>query len=275
LKFGVITLVGNTNNIGVFREMAETVHYGLLSLGHDSVLTRQWLQDRRLILFGMTSIPLLGVVPPAGTILYNLEQVFPGSPFFTPTTVPILRQYPVLDYSRQNIGRLAKMGVQARWLPIGYVPELTRISPASTQDIDVLFYGSLSARRKAVLEEIRGRGLRVETVPVGTYGTMRDAIISRSKVVINVHSDPGMDVFESVRVSYLLANKKAVVSERGDGHEDFADAVLFADYGELADRCAALVHDDDARADLSQRGFKVMAARSEGDYLRAALAGFL
>jgi Zn-dependent alcohol dehydrogenase len=66
-------------------------------------------------------------------------------------------------------------------------------------------------------------------------------------------------------------SEKVVVSERGDGHEDFANAVAFADYDDLADRCAALVKDDEARRQLGQRGFEVMAGRSESEYLKAAL----
>jgi len=264
LKFGVIT-----RGVPAFQEVAEALHYGLLSLGHDSVITKRWLTDRRLIFFGSFSIPLLGVMPPPGTILYNLEQVFHGSQFITPTTVSIFRQYPLLDYNQRNIARLVRMGVPApRYLPIGYVPELTRIEAAPEEDIDVLFYGSVDDRRQAVLDALRARGLRVE-VAFGVFGRARDRFIARSKVVLNLHGIS--DVFEVVRVSYPLANRKAVVSERGDGHEDFADAVAFAEYDELVDRCAALVADKDARTKLAARGFAVMSSRSESEYLKTAL----
>jgi hypothetical protein len=264
MKFGIVT-----RGVLAFQEVAETVHYGLLSLGHDCVITKRWPSDRRLILFGSFSIPLLGVMPPTGTILYNLEQVFHGSQFITPTIVSIFRQYPMLDYNKRNIERLVKMGVTApRYLPIGYVPELTRIEAASEEDIDVLFYGSMDDRRQAVLDALRARGLRVEA-PFGVFGRARDALIARSKVVLNVHGIS--DTFESVRVSYPLANKKAVVSERGDGHEEFVGAVAFADYDGLVDRCAALAADAEARRELGRRGFEVMSSRSESEYLKAAL----
>jgi hypothetical protein len=269
VKFGIITL-GAAGERSAFQELAETVHYGLLSLGHDSILTKRWLTDRRLILFGTTSIPMLGVTLPPGTILYHLEHVHHGSAFITPTTIAILRQYPVVDFSRRNVELFSRMGVRARWLPVGYVPELTRIQPASEQDVDVLFYGTVTDRRQTVLETLRARGLRVEAVG-GVYGTARDAWIARSKVVLNVHGREENSVFESVRVFYPLANRKAVVSERGDGYEDFADGVAFAEYGELADRCVEIVKDDRAREQLEQRGFAVMSKRSEGEYLRAAL----
>jgi hypothetical protein len=269
VKFGVIAL-GSAAERSALQEIAETVHYGLLSLGHDCVLTRRWLSDRRLVLLGTTSIPLLGVTPPPGTILYHLEHVHPGSPFVTPKMVAILRQYPVCDFSQSNVERFAKLGVRARWLPVGYVPELTRIAPAPEEDVDVLFYGTMTDRRRVVLDGIAARGLRVQ-VCSGLYGPARDALIARSKVVVNIHGMDQNTVFESVRVFYPLANKRAVVSERGDGHEGFAGAVAFAEYGELADRCADLVADERARAALAQRGFEVVSARSEGEHLRAAL----
>ena len=116
---------------------------------------------------------------------------------------------------------------------------------------------------------MRDLGLRVEAL-VGAHGRPRDTWIARSKVVLNMHFGEGF-VFESVRVSYLLANKKAVVSERGDGHEDFTDAVAFAEYDELADKCATFARDNEARRKLGQRGFEIMSGRSESEYLKAAL----
>ena len=263
MRFGVLTLGGAYNG---FLEVAETIHYGLVSLGHDCVLTKRWTADRRIIVLGPNYIPLLGVMPPAGTILYNLEQVYEGSEFFTPTTVAIFRQYPVLDYNRRNIERLAQMRVRARLLPIGYVPELTRIEPVREEDVDVLFYGLLTDRRRAAIDALRARGLHVETLN-GVFGRARDAWIARSKVVLNLLSTS--DIFQSVRVAYLLANRRAVVSERGYGHDDFLDAVEFADYDKLADRCVELVRDDEARKRLAARGFEVMSGRSEREYLKA------
>ena len=98
------------------------------------------------------------------------------------------------------------------YVPIGYVPELTRIAPAP-EDIDVLFYGALSERRYAVLRDLHDRGLRVKWL-LGAFGASRDAWIARSKIVINVHYWEAK-IFEIARVSYLLANRRAVVSERG------------------------------------------------------------
>ena len=45
----------------------------------------------------------------------------------------------------------------------------------------------------------------------GVYGAERDRLIARSRLVLNVHYFP-THIFEMIRVSYLLANRTAVVA---------------------------------------------------------------
>ncbi len=76
---------------------------------------------------------------------------------------------------------------------------------------------------------------RIET---RTHGRARDELISRAKVVLNVHFYPTA-IFEIVRVSYLLANRKAVVGECGPSTEidtDIREAIAPANYDRLCDR---------------------------------------
>ncbi len=57
-------------------------------------------------------------------------------------------------------------------MPVGYVPELTRIAAAPAEDIDILFYGSMNERRNNVISQLRQAGLNAHTV-FGTYGPAR------------------------------------------------------------------------------------------------------
>lgn len=139
----------------------------------------------------------------------------------------------------------------------------------------MLFYGTLDVRRKAVLDRLRARGLRVESL-FGVYGVRRDAWIARAKVVINMHQDAYMQtrVFEIVRLSYLLGNKRAVVSERGVGlaeDRDLESGIAFADYGELVDRCVDLVGNESARRELGEPGYQAFSARDQAAAVRRAL----
>jgi hypothetical protein len=257
-----------------FREVAEALHHALLALGHDSVLTNHFDHDeRRTIVLGSNIVAGYGLEPPKSPILYNLEQVYDDSPWTTPALLDLFRRYPVWDYSQANIELLAAQQVpRLTHVPIGYVPELTRIVPA-VEDVDVLFYGSDSVRRRAVLDELRARGLRVAWL-FGVYGAVRDAWIARSKIVINMHQYEAK-VFEIARVSYLLANRRVVVSEHG-AHpaedRDLEPGVAFAAYDELVDRCVELVNDEPARCDLGERGYQAISARSQATILHRALS---
>jgi hypothetical protein len=242
-------------------------------LGHDAIVTtRADLPDRQTIVLGPNLLARFSMPLAPGAILYNLEQAGPG-PWFEPAVMALFRRMPVWDYGERNAANLAAMGVpQPRVVPIGWVPELERIVPAASPDIDVLFYGSWNERRAHVFDELRRAGARVEAV-YGVYGAERDALIARSRVVLNVHFFEAK-VFEIVRISYLLANGCAVVSERGAAPEDeapFEEAVAFADYDGLARACLDLLERPAERARLSEAGRRIMRSRPETGFLKEAL----
>jgi hypothetical protein len=260
-----------------FTEIVETLFYGLKGLGYDvSRETNRMVPGARAVLVGAHLLPAGQMERvPAGTVIYNLEQVNPDSPVWSPAYVKLLARSEVWDYSRRNIDGLAALGAGgARHVPVGYVPELTRIVPLDREDIDVLFYGCLNDRRTQVIKEAGDLGLNVKAV-FGVYGENRDALIARSKVVLNLHYYDSK-IFEIVRVSYLLANSKAVVSEYHAGTEiegDLTDAVRLASYGELARACRELAADDKGRRKLASRGFERITARNEVNILRGILCG--
>lgn len=264
-------------HVAAFSEVIETVVWGLRSLGAEVTfaVNRLCVPGPTPILFGANLLQPheVDLLPPE-TIIYNLEQVSESSPWCTPHYLSALHRCRVWDYSPRNISALARTGIaNLVHVPIGYVPQLTRIQPAAVEDIDVLFYGSINERRSKVITQLRHLGLNAHAV-FGVYGQARDELISRSKLVINVHYYE-TSIFELVRVSYLLANRKAVVAERRAGTEivpELMGAVKFSSYDQLAAACAELAHDDNARRNLSERGFRIMSHRHEANYLSSAIA---
>lgn len=259
-----------------FAEVAETIHHGLLLLGHDSVLTTEGaLRGRRHIVLGsnLLSHHTLPLAPDA--ILYNLEQVDSESNWLDARLLDSFRRHIVWDYNPQNAAAMRDLGVDvAQVVPIGYVPQLTRIQRQAEPDIDVLFFGSVNERRKKVLAEMQAAGLRV-AAGFGLYGVQRDAAIGRAKLVLNVHFYEAK-VLEMVRISYLLANRCAVLSEpSADPAEDdaLAGGVAFAEYGKLVERARELVAAPGQRQRLAARGFDIMRGREITGYLGGALAG--
>jgi hypothetical protein len=268
-----VTILRQPGNIHseCFRELAETVNAGLNALGHDSLISEELsVPGRRSIVFGSNLIANLDapVAFPVGSILYNLEQVYDGSPWLTADLIAAFRSHTVWDYSHANIAALARHGVTARHVPVGYVPAMSRITPSPAPDIDVLFIGSLAERRLGVLRALERQGARVVAI-YGSYGPERDSVIARAKIVLNIHFHPAK-VFEIVRVSYLLANRCFVVSETGSdaGIENaFAGGVAFADYDRLVDTCLAYLRDPVGRRQVAARGFAIMSSLGEADFL--------
>jgi hypothetical protein len=243
-----------------FSELAESLHHALLALGHDSVLsTRTDNRRRRHIVFGANLLVKRPQPLHEDSILYNLEQLGPDSPWDTPAYRELLSRYRVWDYAQSNIRRLAENGIAAEHLPVGWMPQLKRI-PERGRDLDVLFYGVVNQRRADVLDALVARGLRLHVL-TDVYGRERDAWIARSRVVLNLHHYPA-NLFEVVRVSYLLGNGVCVLSERGDDAEleqPYQGAVAFADYADLPDACLALVRDPTRQAQLRQSAVEAMA----------------
>jgi hypothetical protein len=260
------------SHAAALREPAETVFHGLRALGHEVTIEAApvptEIPGARPIIFGAHLLP--NFVPlPSNAIIYNLEQIgAKESPFVTPDYIRRLRDHEVWDYHAENIAALALHGITARLVPVGYVSELERIPAAEVEDIDVLFYGSVNDRRRLILTSLESRGVRVVGL-FDAYGEDRDDQIARAKIVINVHFYP-TQLFEIVRVSYLLTNRKCVVSE-APVPADLAEGVASTTYANIVDMCRFLLDDDLARKSIAAKGHAIMQARPEAEYLRQAL----
>jgi len=257
-----------------FDEVAIGLHAAFRALGLDAdvVHDSSRLGDVTIVL-GCNL--LKGVAPPPPDkrlILFNLEQITPNSPWLTQDYLALLGRYPVWDYSQGNITELAKMGVRAAHCGIGYAPELMRITSAP-EDIDVLFVGSVNERRLIVLKQLAERGINVDA-RFNLYGGERDAFVARAKIILNVHFYDAR-LFEIVRVSYLLANKKCVVSETGSDtafEKQFESGVAFAPYAALAETCMRLLQNPTEREAVAVAGFNRFKAMPQTEYLKRALA---
>lgn len=250
--------------LGTFDEVAETVRSGLKTLAAASYP----LPDRTIVL-GAHSLPWTRQIDDR-LILYNFEQR--ESPTLTASAIDMFRRHELWDYSASNIAWFLAQGIHAKHVPIGYAPELTRITKAAAPDIDVLFYGLVNRRRRQVLDGLRAAGLVVHE-SVDSYGAARDALIARSKIVLNMHFyDAG--IFEMVRCSYLFANEICVVSETSvDVPSPLARALPFATYEQLVPTCVALARDPAEAAAWAARAHQVFRAFDEADILRKAIDG--
>lgn len=178
------------------------------------------------------------------------------------------------DYSERNFDRLQEWGAKTpKLLRLGFHPKLARIQKAEVQDIDVLFYGALGARRRQVIEGLKARNCNVKAV-FGVYAAERDALISRAKLVLNLHHYQSQ-IFEIVRVFYLMSNAKAVVSEVGENTSIdgcYLKGVFPAAYDSLVDACVDMVSDDSRRKALEAKSLESIRMLPQREFMRQVLA---
>lgn len=263
-----------------FTDMAELVQVGLSALGYTVTRSEnRWDTAAVNIIFGAHHLVRQtggwSVTLPPRTIIYNLEPLIEGSPWTTRALATAFAQVPVWDYSIRNAVYRQQHHWFGSWytVPVGYMPQWTRIVRQSEPDIDVLFYGSLSLRRRRAIEALQIAGIHIRTL-FGVYGADRDSWISRSRVVLNLHQATEYP-FESVRVGYVLANRCTVVSE-GTPDKDLDAArwqtgIAWTRYHNVVETCRTWLADHVGRTALADRGWQVIQRYPETDYLAAVL----
>lgn len=257
-----------------FDEVATALVEGLGAIGHDAIASdHTGHPQRRCVLLAPQLLQYWAQPVPADAILYNLEQVDRSSSWISPELLDRFRRHELWDYSERNLAALARDHAltHTKLLPIGHSPGLERIAESTVEDVDVLFYGSPNDRRIEVLEQLERCGARVMPL-FGVYGVERDAWIARSRIVLNMHFYAAQ-IFEQVRVAYLLANRRFVVSESGDveGEAPWRGGLVFAAYPELVGTCLAYLDRPQDREQIRRRGWELMRARPQHRFLRDVL----
>lgn len=261
---------GNPHADGL-REAAETLFYGATTLGHDVRYEVNVLDQKRInIVIGwhlLAPATLHRYVLGHRVVLYNLEQLVATG--LADRFAAASWSCDLWDYSQQNVDAIAACDARQppTLLPLGYAPEMASIKHGEPMT-DVLFYGSVNARRNAILDGLRARGLSVEHL-YGVYGAKRDAAIATSAVVLNMHNYDSQ-IFEVVRCSHLWTNRACVVSEC-NGDTAYPGAARFVPYDGLVDACVSLVRDPVERARQAQAGFDIWSRVHMAEHLKDAL----
>ena len=149
-----------------------------------------------------------------------------------------------------------------------------RIARQADEPIDGLFYGYLAPPRMDLIRHIAQHGIKI-VYTCGLYGPTRDDLISRSKIALNLNKNTEGRIFEIIRVSYLLANARAVVSDiyfDSKIDDDLQHAIAWAQREQVSNTCLQLLADDPARKALAQRGFEIFKKRDIREILARALA---
>ena len=241
-----------------FLELGELLYFSLQELGHEVTFGFNNLEPTATnILIGchLLDPSFITQIPPS-TIILNTEQIY-GETDWNKPIFEWTKHFQIWDYSPKNIEKLNQMGIErTRLLRIGFQKELARLSINKSKEVDVLFYGSVNERRKTVLDGLEARGIKVKVL-FGVYGKERDEWIERSKVVLNHHYYEAQ-IFEIVRVFYLLTNSVAVVGEVNKTtsiDSIYQEGISASKYEDLISDCVELVNHDALRVQVQEKAF--------------------
>jgi 2-polyprenyl-3-methyl-5-hydroxy-6-metoxy-1,4-benzoquinol methylase len=222
------------------------------------------------IVLGYQLLPDAEPITRHACIIYQLEQLTLGEGWFNAQAMSVLKEAQAIwDYSLENIDFLLEQGLAGvQWVPVGFHENLQTIAP-DTEDIDVLFYGSLNPRRKQVLDRL-ARECKVVTLE-GTYGAERDRLIARSRIVLNLHYYDSLRILEQPRIAYLLNNGRFVLSEEASDANPYEGGLATAPYDQVVEACLGYLNDAAKRRRIADAGQALMARQPMSEILRAPL----
>lgn len=177
-------------------------------------------------------------------IVYQLEQFYDGSPWAQPKHLNILSQADeIWDYDTSNIKWLhTKSRMKAKFMPMVYTESLRKLPSIQEKepDIDFLFYGYMHQRRAKLLYHMQSQLQGKATIMslYGAWGEQLDEYISRSKIILNIHTDE-IAKQEQVRMYYPVINGRCVVSEVSPQNY-LGDAIIQDKYENLSVRAISL-----------------------------------
>ena len=263
---------------GAFTELAELIAFSFEELGYaSSISINQTYIDSRNIIIGahlldISHIKSIKSQSPS-TVILNTEQFSSIKSEWQGTIFEWISNFETWDYSPENINILRSKGINnIKLLSIGYHSKLNRIKKSQNQDIDILFYGSGNDRRLRVINELKSCGHNVAAI-FGLYGQERDDLISRSKLVLNLHFYDAK-IFEIVRVFYLMTNSKAVVGEVGPDtsiNPKYLDGFYASTYENLVASCNKLLIDNKMREELERKASQVIQNYPQSELMKLVL----
>ncbi len=255
-----------------FDPVAKLLNASLLSLRKRSkIYVNRFFKDKINIIVGYNLLPpsMIDVLDDYTCIIYQLEQLSDQEGWYNSKTAKALRKATYIwDYCHENIQFLDNRNIgKAKYLPLGYHPDLELIKPNSEQDIDVLFYGSMNPRRVAIIDNLK-KECRTETL-FGVYGERRDKTIARAKINLNMHFY-GLEAMEQLRIFYLLNNRCFVVSE-GSNANHYGQSIVTASYNDLVGTCLRYLNDEKGRNEYIEAGYRFLRKNLMEENLKRVL----
>jgi hypothetical protein len=166
----------------------------------------------------------------------------------------------IWDYSEPNIRYLNAVNIkQTALLPFGYHEKMEVLNPDKEKTIDVLFYGTISARRIGILEQLAEKGYKTKYL-WNLFGEERNRYIEKAKIILNFGRITS-PVLEEQRLSFLLNNRCFIISEKPVTKQylPYNEGNVYCDFAKLVETCEFYLkpENEHLREQIANRGYEV------------------
>ena len=169
-------------------------------------------------------------------IFVNLEQLGLGGAQVSGAYLELLGKSAVVDYDASNVSAYTAHVDDVPLISFAHAPYLeSDVQAIEDRPIDVLFFGSVNARRERLIQQVESSGRQVTLLGAPLYGPERDELIKQAKAVFNCHYYDTAR-FEQARAFQCLSLGTPVISEwtpNTQAPAQFEDAVFWVTEGDL------------------------------------------
>jgi hypothetical protein len=259
-----------------FIELAELLMHSIIDLGETAQITENTVLNdgAKNIIIGCHLLAKSAADScPSNSIVLNTEQVHMDQTCWSEIIYFWVSRFETWDYSELNMERLREVSnMPIKHLSIGFQRHLAKIPNNASKDIDVLFYGSVNERRANIINALLAKGVNVKPV-FGVYGSERDELIARSKIILNLHFYDSK-IFEIVRVFYLMTNRKAILCEVSPDTNmpaAYESGIYKAPYESLVDSCLELLSNEKKIMEVEENAFNCISKLPQAEIMRSLL----
>jgi hypothetical protein len=251
MNIAVVDLTPKEYHLKIFEELAKNLCKSLNKSGYNAIISNKIIyKNYKNIILGTTFLKLrknflfftLKNTLPKNTILYNFESYFHNRLWFNKTIKFFYKNYEVWDYSYNNAKNLKKLGIKVKKVLPVIFPYKKKYK-LKKKNIDVLFVGSLSKRRKKIINQIRNYGLNVFASENIRSPKELEKLVLKSKLFLNVHYY-GLRELEQARICPYISSGTVILSEKSlykDENKLFSKAIILEKYSGIAKKAANLL----------------------------------
>ncbi|KEK24068.1 hypothetical protein [Bacillus gaemokensis] len=254
---------------GSFIDVARALKWKLDQQGKKAIISETLLENaKHTVIFGAHSYVYTPMNIPKDAIIYNLEQLYDGSPYVNPIYLTILKSREIWDYSSQNIAWLKEkeLGTEIKHMKVNYAPTLKFKTDAFTnpisEDIDVLFIGAINERRQVILDQLKTLAPDLNIVfRSNVWGIPRNELMARAKIILNIHFYL-TGILETPRISHAVANHKFIISESSNPKDEVEwPGVVFVSYEEIVETIIKYIKMPGERKSLAEKAYNYFEAQ--------------